>query len=371
MDELQEVIIQKIYAAALDPNEWDGLLTRITLAIGAVAGFYAGLEVRQGRGAFWYAVGHDDRMARRYNEQYLGRDPTLAHILKTPGKACACTDYLSAADVAASRFHSEFMIPNGLRYVLSGVVRMEGSMISLFGFQRPAGQAPFSRADTDFVQRLIPHFAMADQVAAKVSTISDARRLAMALLDRMDYGIVIVNQSGQIRMSNQRAELWLRSGSLVHARFGHLRLTAPKDHAALEQLIRAAGAGDNRDVRARAIDTVGDGDGMRARVLVLPIDNEEQRHLDDDQARVAVIITDVNQQRAMAPELLQQSYGLTLAETRVATGLASGKTQDELADSLFVSLATIKTHTQHIYQKVGVGRQVELVRLIYGLPPLF
>lgn len=371
MEELLAGIIQAIYAAAIDPSEWNALLGEISSAIGAVAGFYAGLEVRQGRGAFWYTAGHDKQMALLYNEHYLGLDPTLAHIIKTPGKAFACTDYLSDADVADSRFHSEFMIPNGMRYVLSGVVSMEGSMISLFGFQRLISQVPFSRAETDFVQRLIPHFAMADKVAAKVSTISDARRLAMAVLDRMDYGIVIVSQAGQIRMSNHRAELWLQSGSLVHSHFGRIRLTAPKDNVALDQLIRAAGASDNRDVRAHAIDAVGDKDGMRAKILVLPINNEEQRHLDDNQARVALIITDINQQRAMAPQLLQQSYGLTQAETKVATGLASGKTQDELAESLFVSLATIKTHTQHIYQKVGVSRQVELVRLIYGLPPLF
>lgn len=371
MDELLTGIIQTIYAAAIDPTEWDALLGQIGAAIGAVAGFYAGLEMRHGRGAFWYASGHDQQMAVLYNEQYLGLDPTLAHIINAPGRAFACTDYLSDADVANSRFHSEFMIPNGMRYVLSGVVSKEGSMISLFGFQRRLGQAPFSRVETEFVQRLIPHFAMADKVAATVSTISDARRLAMAVLDRMDYGIILVSQTGQIRMSNQRAELWLQSGSLVSSHFGRVRLAVPRDSAALDQLIRAAGACDNRDVRARAIDTVGDRDGMRARILVLPIDNDELHQLDDTQARVALIVTDVDQQRAMAPHLLRQSYGLTQAETKVATGLAGGKTQDELAESLFVSLATIKTHTQHIYQKIGVSRQVELVRLVYGLPPLF
>lgn len=98
--------------------------------------------------------------------------------------------------------------------------------------------------------------------------------------------------------------------------------------------------------------------------------NAEQKQLDDDDARVVVVVSDTNQQRAMAPHVLQHSYGLTAAETRVATGLASGHTQDDLSASLFVSLATIKTHTQHIYQKTGVSRQVDLVRLVYGLPAL-
>lgn len=150
-------------------------------------------------------------MQALYNEHYLAIDPTLAHIIKTPGKAFACGEYLSDAEVAASKFHTEFMIPNGIRYVLSGVASLQGSMISFFGFQRHLRQPPFSHVETDLLQRLIPHFAKADQIAAQVSTVSDAKRLAMAVLDRMDYGIVIVNQTSQVRMTNQRAEQYARS----------------------------------------------------------------------------------------------------------------------------------------------------------------
>lgn len=52
-------IIRRIYDAALAPTEWEALLAEIASVIGAVAGFYAGLDVRHGRGAYWYTVGHD------------------------------------------------------------------------------------------------------------------------------------------------------------------------------------------------------------------------------------------------------------------------------------------------------------------------
>jgi DNA-binding CsgD family transcriptional regulator len=263
------------------------------------------------------------------------------------------------------------MLPNGIRHVLSGVVSMQGSMISFVGFQRHASQAPFSRAETDFLQRLLPQFAKADQVAAKVGTVSDAKRLAMAVLDRMDYGIIIVDQAGQVRMTNQRAEQWLQSGEVIQSLFGRIRLANARDNAALCGLVRTAAAGDPGDRQARTIETAAAHGGTRVRVAVLPISHAEQRQLDDDQACVALVVSDSRQQRAMAPHVLQESYGLTAAETRVATGLAGGQTQDELSASLFVSLATIKTHTQHIYQKLGISRQVDLVRLVYGLPALF
>jgi DNA-binding CsgD family transcriptional regulator len=364
-------IIGKIYDAALDPTEWEALLAEIASAIGAVAAFYAGLDIRHGRGAYWHSVGHDPRMQSLYNEHYLAIDPTLAHILNTPGRAFACSEYLSDADVAASSFHSAFMIPNGIRYVLSGVVSMQGSMVSFFGFQRRVGQPPFTRIETDFLQRLMPHFAKADQVAAKVSKVSDAKRLAMAVLDRMDYGIVIVNQAGHVRMTNQRAEQWLQSGGVIHSLLGRIGLANARDNDVLRELIRTIAAGGTGDMQARTIETLAADGNTRVRIAVLPISSDEKRQLDDDEARVVLVLSDSNQQRAMASQVLQDAYGLTAAETRVATGLARGHTQDELGEALFVSLATIKTHTQHIYRKIGVSRQVDLVRLVYGLPALF
>jgi|SRR5471030_643401 len=172
-------------------------------------------------------------------------------------------------------------------------------------------------------------------------------------------------------MTNQRAEQWLQSGGVVQSLFGKIRLTDAKDNETLDGLVRAAIRGESNDIEAHTIETLGAQGGARVRIVVLPISSDEKKKLDDDDAGVAIIISDHNQQRAMAANVLQNSYGLTAAETRVATGLASGQTQDELSETLFVSLATIKTHTQHIYQKIGIGRQVDLVRLVYGLPALF
>lgn len=365
MDEQLELIIQQIYAAALDASEWGTVLAAINLVIGAFAGCYAGLEVGLGRYSFRHTAGGDPPWANLWNERCVA--PSPVHAIPSPGGASA-RGAPADADAAASRWHFAPVPPTGTRHVLSGVASTRDGMISLLSFQRRLSQAPFSRAETDFVQRLIPHFAMADRLAAKVGALREDRRLAMTVLDKIDYGIIIVSATGQILMRNRGAERWLASGSVVQAHLGRIRLAVAKDNAALEQLIGAVGADIDRD--AGAVDTVGVTDGMRAKILVMPIAHDAQAHPNDGRARVALICTDIDQQRAMAPRLLQRAYGLTPAEVKVATGLANGKAPDELAESLFVSLATIKTHTQHIYQKVGVGRQTELVRLVYGLPPL-
>ena len=55
---------------------------------------------------------------------------------------------------------------------------------------------------------------------------------------------------------------------------------------------------------------------------------------------------------------------LTDRETEVATAVADGATNAEIAADLFVSVATVKTHIGHVYDKLGVGNRVQLALVV-------
>ncbi|HEY1273435.1 MAG TPA: AAA family ATPase [Thermoleophilaceae bacterium] len=54
--------------------------------------------------------------------------------------------------------------------------------------------------------------------------------------------------------------------------------------------------------------------------------------------------------------------GLTAAERRVAALVAEGRTNREVAATLFVSERTVQTHLSHVYAKLGVRSRTELAR---------
>ena len=64
--------------------------------------------------------------------------------------------------------------------------------------------------------------------------------------------------------------------------------------------------------------------------------------------------------------LLRSRYQLTPAEVRVARLLASGTAPARIAALLHVQLCTVRTHMQHLYDKTGTKRQVELVAKLLG-----
>jgi DNA-binding NarL/FixJ family response regulator len=77
---------------------------------------------------------------------------------------------------------------------------------------------------------------------------------------------------------------------------------------------------------------------------------------------------------SFAPQASPAAYSLpdlTPRETEVLTLLAEGLSNVEIADRLFVSDATVKTHVAHILTKLGVRDRVQAVVIAYrsGLVP--
>ena len=56
-------------------------------------------------------------------------------------------------------------------------------------------------------------------------------------------------------------------------------------------------------------------------------------------------------------------YSLSPRETEVLALLLEGKKNDEIAEKLFISLSTVKTHIKAIFQKTGVRNRVEVSAL--------
>ncbi|MFO7300112.1 MAG: response regulator transcription factor [Actinomycetes bacterium] len=63
---------------------------------------------------------------------------------------------------------------------------------------------------------------------------------------------------------------------------------------------------------------------------------------------------------ATTPAARQPFEPLTDREEEVLKAVARGLTNAEIADTLFISLATVKTHIAHIQQKLGARNRVEL-----------
>lgn len=71
------------------------------------------------------------------------------------------------------------------------------------------------------------------------------------------------------------------------------------------------------------------------------------------------------QELERAPSLRGANTGeLTAAERRIAALVAQGRKNREIAQAMFISVATVEAHLTRIYRKLGIRSRAELTRLV-------
>ena len=64
-------------------------------------------------------------------------------------------------------------------------------------------------------------------------------------------------------------------------------------------------------------------------------------------------------------ERLGSQRGLTAREVEVLQLLCKGRSKSYIAESLFISENTVRTHAKHIYTKLDIHRRQELLDMLH------
>lgn len=89
---------------------------------------------------------------------------------------------------------------------------------------------------------------------------------------------------------------------------------------------------------------------------ILEIDDNAQEQIDRATSRIAATITIEDSCAKIA-----ERYGLTRRETEILEHLAKGKYAPQISEELYLSKATVRTHTYNIYKKMNVHTRAELL----------
>jgi len=81
-------------------------------------------------------------------------------------------------------------------------------------------------------------------------------------------------------------------------------------------------------------------------------------------ARAIAVLTIAGLHDRSVPRFNLQSFGLSPRESELACALAGGETLADYAEHRRLSIETVRSHLKHAMSKLGVRRQVDLVRLV-------
>ena len=192
---------------------------------------------------------------------------------------------------------------------------------------------------------------------------SAATREVVALLDRMEIGLVVVDRGACIVIANDFGRRVLIDEHGLSERDGRLRVRGAPE---LEGVLSGFVAGDDEDDRVLAVAR------LRHRPLLLrtrcfrTAGGRERAPRD----LLALRFVDPERPPPSSSRALCELFGLTPAEAEVALGVALGRSTRDIAASQGRSLATARTLLKRAYAKTGTHRKNELAALVVRLLPL-
>jgi DNA-binding CsgD family transcriptional regulator len=191
----------------------------------------------------------------------------------------------------------------------------------------------------------------------------------------MPNAALLMGSRGEIILLNTAAEALLNDADGVSIRRNErLYLTAQNPETsshmttAIRQALTVAEGGDTPFTGAFPITRPSGLPPYLATVTPLAPSSSAVWDATDSRARVLLQIVDTEARARLQARRLRTMFGLTEAETRVATLIGSGMSLHDIARALCVSPNTIKTHASRCFAKVGVRSQAALARLVASIP---
>jgi len=183
--------------------------------------------------------------------------------------------------------------------------------------------------------------------------------LGRTILDKLDRGVLVMDSRGCVIDSNPLAARVLQECEGISLRSGRLSFTDPAIDKRMLQAIAKYRTGNGYGhpvIAARVPCTCSE----PCRILVVPVPPAE----DGRDIAFFALLYPPNGMNEMSVEVLRQVYNLTEAQAEVARSLYAGRSVEDTALALNLSLNTIRTHLKHIFTKCEVSSQAELLHML-------
>lgn len=359
-------IVGQIYEAALDEMPWSGVLCEIADFCG---GENVALVVVDSRLDYSCVTTPraDPEVISAYTQHWWQHDPTSNATASSPVGQLTTLKDTGRERFLQSRFHNEFWRRSGL-----GTERVAANLVVGDGmFSSVVLQASIRRdeiGDTMFPRfsPLVPHLIRAVNISRKLYRMEMQAAVADGGADRA--GTMVVDAEARVIFADARAEALLVAGNELRLAQGVLHLAQPCANARLRMAIAACATTDPQLPAEQRIPVARKTGGSPLAMEVFPYCAGIARMVAVAAGCPApaamLVVRDPDMARLARIAALRERYDLTQAEAALAVEMLRGDGRLAAAARCGISINTARTHLMRVFEKTGVTRQAELVRLL-------
>ena len=367
-----ERILTSLHEATLDETHWPTASALIDSALGVHGNCLGFADLHPGEDIqiyfFWFFHHGERRLEweREYFEVYFPLDERLPRLRQLPDSQLVhMADLYTEEELKASVIYNDYL--NRVHAQNSINVRLDGPDGSSIGWvvNDPVDRNGWSSARLDSIRRLLPHIR---QYVNARQALAGAGALGASLTEMLDTtgaGIILLDPRGRIVEVNDRARDLLRAGDGLFDERGFLLARRPEDNAELQEMLKRA-MPPFRDQGVSGSMMVRRASALPQMVYVNPVGRQETDSRPWPVAALVLVVDPASRFR-IDPAIAGATLGLTGMESHVAVLLAEGRSVAQIAAAVGRKESTIRTHVKHIFVKLGLSRQVDLVRLVLSL----
>ncbi len=274
--------------------------------------------------------------------EYLVDDHNTFAQLAARRVPVATLERATGGDPSRSARYRDLLEPSGIPHELRAAFVIRGRTWGGVHIARRATSGAFAQRDVDVLARIAGAVAQGIRGSLRFDA---ARRAAGPEAP----GMLVLGADDDVELITAPARPLLdelgRGGGSVDQ--GEL----PSPVIALAAFLRSRAAADDG---AGSVVTVPGRDGWITLHGSRP---------DPAAGRIAIVVEPASGPRSATVRL--EAHGATPREREVATLLARGLTNAEIATALVLSPHTVEDHTRSLYEKVGVGSRQELVARVF------
>lgn len=356
---MTEALIDRIYEAAFVTDLWPDVLAGLSRQSGCEGG--AIVVYDQTRALSRQTSELAEMMAQFCGQDHVQRSAVVSYLLKTPPSTFVYdADYLPTevrrADVVTKRCEAR-----GKGSAISTLVTLPTPDDAVVVLERSGDAGRPDEVAMAGLNSLRPHLARALLISARLGL--ERARNTVLTLSGLRLPAAVLNAKASLLACNHHFEA-LKPPFRVGA-FDRLSLINPAANSLLQKAVVEVGA------QAPTVKSIplAARDGEPSRLIhVVPI--ARSAHDIFDQGACIVVVTRIGAIHVPDGATLNGLFDLSPAEARLVQKLAQGKTLDQIAKDLSLSVTTLRTQLRSVFAKTGTTRQNELTRLIGSMSAL-
>ena len=359
-------LIEHIYQAATEPDEWLSVLEDIGQYFDAVGGNLHILNGDDYIGEIGLTTYATPEQTRIYNEKIAPIDPWNQKLAQLPvGTPFHASAQLPVKEWVKTEAYQEFYVNTECFHGIGSFFFNHDNKVGMLGINRTKSCKDFTPDNVDHLAKLLPHLNRAFLIQNKIVSLEQKYNTALDALNFSPFGIMLLDASKEVVFYNAKVESLIQKKAIKL--IGNVLNIADREKQnTLDRLIHNSCSTFDFDCMSAGGGIsyqYGMGEDKKLFFAVYPYQMSKMQSVELGKIPKCIILISENNPATVSTDMLRDLFGLTAAESRTLQLLMKDYNVEEMSEHLSISKNAVRFQLKSLFRKTGVRSQVELINL--------